>query len=189
MRSKNNLDEINVLFGFLDKIKKQPPVVVNSLFDQLTFMTNDILVKLDRASMAHSIESRVPLLDYKVSLLTYSSNTDQHHDHKNKEKKIVLKKILIDISKNSYIVRKKKGFSLSKLEILKHKAIMEKMMYYSSNDFISKQGLFKHSQISSLVKKFYTSGRPKNSKFLWNFFIFQSWYDEYINPTANVSLQ
>ena len=77
--------------------------------DFKTYLPNDILVKTDKASMAHSLEVRVPFLDHK--LVEFAFNLDYSIKNKNNELKYILKKSLDDILPDDILYRQKKGFS------------------------------------------------------------------------------
>lgn len=78
--------------------------------DLKTYLNDDILTKVDRTSMANSIEARVPLLDHKLIEFVFSLPTEIRN--KNYEKKYILKKALQDMLPAEVLYRKKKGFSI-----------------------------------------------------------------------------
>lgn len=178
IKKKNNLYDIYPIFGFLDKIENYHPIIINSLFDQKIYMIDDILVKVDRASMANSIESRVPLLDHPVSIASYRSNINSHINNSNK--KIILKNYLAEFTSKEFVERQKKGFTIPLFDLLKNQKIRDKMIYYSSKEYLEKQNIFKTGSINKLVTKLYKNSDRKVVDFLWNFFVFQSWYEEYM---------
>jgi asparagine synthase (glutamine-hydrolysing) len=78
--------------------------------DFKTYLPDDILTKVDRASMAVSLEVRVPLLDHK--LIEFIFSVPEEIRNRNLEKKYLLKQIIKDTLPSAIINREKKGFSV-----------------------------------------------------------------------------
>lgn len=165
-------------FSFLNKIKNENPRVVNAIFDQKIYMPDDILVKVDRASMAVSLESRVPLLDHTISEFSYKSDIESHN--KKNQKKYILKSILELFVSKSLIYRKKQGFAVPLDDILNNKNIKSSLLNFTNKEFIEKQSLFDHSVINKQINSYYSKREKKYRKFLWSFFVFQMWYEKYM---------
>ena len=172
---------MNSSFSFLDKIQNEHPIVINSLFDQNIYMIDDILVKVDRASMAHSLESRVPLLDHSLSLKAYETSYEMHYS--DGEKKTILKRVLGKLISESLFIRKKQGFSIPLFELLNESSIKAKILEYSTKERLIKQKIFNWKTIQRQVGRFYNKKEQKMSDYLWNYFMFQSWYYKYMKDT------
>lgn len=78
--------------------------------DLKTYLPGDILVKVDRMSMANSLEVRAPLLDHKV--IEFAARIPSHLKYRNGEKKYILKKAFEKILPPEVMYRKKMGFSV-----------------------------------------------------------------------------
>lgn len=152
--------------------------------DLITYLPDDIMTKVDRASMAFSLENRSPFIDdYKFIELSFCVPHDLKY--RNKEKKYILKKLLLDYLPQKLIERPKKGFSLPIIKILKTELnyIIEETF---DEDFILKQGLFRIDDIKNIKKYFFKNKSYKNykgsniEKLVWNIIIFQLWYKFYI---------
>jgi len=87
------------------------------LTDINDYLTNDILVKVDRAAMAASLETRIPLLDHQ--LLEFSFTLPDHLKIKEGNKKYLLKKLLAQHVPSKFTDRPKKGFSVPLAEWLR----------------------------------------------------------------------
>ena len=77
--------------------------------DIKTYMTGDILVKVDRMSMANSLEVRAPILDYQVA--EFAATLPSSQKYRNGEKKYLLKEVFKPFIPDSLLYRKKMGFS------------------------------------------------------------------------------
>ena len=79
-------------------------------FDQIDYLPNDILTKVDRATMFNSVESRVPFLDHK--LIESSWKIPPQHKIKKNKGKILLREILNDYVPKKLIKDGKAGFAI-----------------------------------------------------------------------------
>lgn len=140
-----------------------------------TYLLDDILVKVDRASMYNSLEVRAPFLDVKV--VEFLNTLPKSYKIQGFNTKRLLKELMKDKLPYSIINRPKKGFGIplsawlrSDLRPLCDKLLEEKLL--------TKQGLFNVSFIHALKKNHY-SGKANNRKLLWNLMIFQQWHELY----------
>lgn len=143
------------------------------LLDSLTYMTDDILVKVDRAAMANSLETRVPFLDHNFFSLVWSLPIE--FKIKDNSGKLILKELLSKYVPNSLVDRPKQGFSLPLGEWLRGplKDWAEELLSY---DQLHAQGYFNASIIQNTWKQ-HLSGRKDNSLKLWSILMFQSWFE------------
>jgi asparagine synthase (glutamine-hydrolysing) len=151
---------------------------LNMLQNMLTYLPDDILTKVDRASMSISLESRVPLLDHRI--VEFSFRIPHNFKNFNGTQKYLLKKLAYKYVPKEYLDRPKHGFSIPIFTWLKTdmKYLLDQ---YLSNEYISKQGLFNSQVITQLKKNF---EKPENTAymghFLWNILSFQLWYKRYM---------
>ena len=82
-----------------------------TLMDFENYLSEDILVKVDRASMAHSLEIRAPFLDYRLIEFAFRK-VPSHLKATSKEKKILLKKLASKILPSNFDLRRKQGFEI-----------------------------------------------------------------------------
>jgi asparagine synthase (glutamine-hydrolysing) len=109
----------------LNHIEKQ------SLFDFNHYLKDDLLVKVDRASMKYALEVRVPLLDYRIA--EFAFNLSPELKHKNHCDKYLLKQVLYDYIPPSYFDRPKWGFALPLHHWLKHELKPLVQQYLNQN--------------------------------------------------------
>ncbi len=150
-----------------------------SLFDIQYYLADDLMYKMDIASMRHGLEVRCPFLDY--NLVEYAVNLPVELKIKNGSQKYILKKALEKYLPNDkdIIYRTKWGFAAPSEEWLKesHKYLIDQ---YLAPKRITEQGIFSSREISKLVASF-REGNYFHGKRIWALIIFQLWYDQYMN--------
>ena len=127
------------------------PMENQALFDLHYYLKEDLLVKVDRASMYHSLEVRVPLLDHDV--VSYSLNIDPSLKYKNGVSKYLLKEVLYDYLPKKLFVRPKKGFSIPLSKWLK-KELKYLIDQNLSKVSIESCGLVNFHVVNGLVNRF-----------------------------------
>jgi asparagine synthase (glutamine-hydrolysing) len=143
------------------------------LLDYKSYLTDNIMVKVDRATMSVGLEAREPLLDHQlVELLTKipSNIKVQHHTSKYLLKKITHQYLPIELMN-----RPKKGFSIPLSQWLRgsFKAMVED---YINQDTLNKHQLLNTTQILR-HKQAFMKGQITNPNNLWNTLQFQLWYE------------
>lgn len=141
-----------------------------------TYMMDQVLVKVDRASMANSLEVRTPFLDTNV--VEFVNSLPYSYKYKNFQVKYILKKLMKDKLPKNIIRRSKKGFGIPLGKWLKEdlREFCNSVLSKKSNDKI---GLFNFEYIDRL-KSDHFSGQKDNRKFLWNLIIFFLWYEKWM---------
>jgi asparagine synthase (glutamine-hydrolysing) len=145
--------------------------------DYITYMVDDILVKVDRTGMAVSLEGREPILDHRI--IEFMAQVPSEYKIRNGEKKYLLKKIAHKYIPKELMDRPKKGFSFPVFEWLKDD-LAHYMNIYLNEDLINKQGIFRWSEIKSLINSF-KKGNYINSQKIWLLLSFQLWYHEWMD--------
>jgi asparagine synthase (glutamine-hydrolyzing) len=145
-------------------------------FDYQTYLLNDILVKVDRATMRYSIEGREPLLDHR--LLEYASNLPNDFKIKNGVKKFILKDIVHDYISKELMERPKMGFAAPVDHWLKNN-LKDRLEFFLSKSYIESQDIFSYEYISQ-IKTDYYQGKNRYALKLWYILVFQMWYQKWI---------
>lgn len=140
------------------------------LSDFNRYLPDDLLVKVDRASMFYSLEGREPLLDHKI--LEFAARLPMAL----KFKKNILKKILGKYLPNHYIDRKKHGFGVPINAWLRGE-LKELLCRYLNVDKIKQQGIFNPHYVEKLCRAFLNS--KTNDNRVWTLLMFQMWHEEY----------
>jgi asparagine synthase (glutamine-hydrolysing) len=143
--------------------------------DMTGYLPGDILTKVDRASMAFSLEARVPLLDHRVVELAFSLPTE-FHLHKGQTKSI-LREVLYKHVPRKLIERPKMGFGAPIGEWLKGD-LREWAGDLLSSERLRREGVFNPEAIETKWKE-HSSGKQNWQYALWNILMFQAWSEHY----------
>jgi asparagine synthase (glutamine-hydrolysing) len=144
--------------------------------DYKTYMTDDILVKVDRAAMSVSLEGREPLLDYRI--IEFVSKLPLHMKLRGNVKKFLLKEITHKYLPKEIMERPKMGFAIPVAHWLREELSFYMKEYFDAQR-IEKQGLFEKEFVNQLVSDFLV-GRNEDFELIWFMLMFQLWYDEWM---------
>ena len=145
--------------------------------DMNFYMAEDILTKVDRASMAVSLETRAPFLDPRIGQLAASIPLD--YKLRGSKGKYILKKSLEGLLPHEILHRKKKGFGIPVAEWLKGRLnpLMHDLL---ADERLREQGLFNPNYVQTLIAE-HEKGIASHHKQLWTLLVFQLWYDNFLN--------
>jgi asparagine synthase (glutamine-hydrolysing) len=150
------------------------------LLDMRLYLENDILVKLDRASMMASLEGRVPLLNN--DFVEYATHLPLNMKLRGLRSKFLLKRALRGILPDAILNRPKKGFGIPVAHWFRG-PLKEQMLSVLSPERIAREGFFDPGAVKRLIGD-HLDGRRDNRKQLWTLFAFELWHDGYLKPTA-----
>ena len=147
---------------------------IMTLLDVQTYLPDDILVKVDRAAMAASLETRVPLLDHHV--YAFARRLAPQHHVRDGQGKWLLRQLLYRHVPRELIERPKKGFSVPLAQWLRGplRDWSESLLEPSR---LRQQGIF-HQAVVTQKWQEHLSGRHDWSKHLWGILMFQAWMDQ-----------
>ena len=155
---------------YAEKSPTDHPLSLIQYIDMKTYLPGDILTKVDRASMAHSLEVRVPLLDHKF--VEWSSGISPDLMLKGREGKHILKKSLEDQLPHEVLYRDKMGFGVP-LEGWFRGPLKERVREAIAGQ--ADTGLFNTDHLLKLVDE-HQSGRREHSATLWSILMFDAFY-------------
>lgn len=139
------------------------------------YLQDDLLVKVDRASMANSLEVRAPFLDY--ALVEFIAGIPAKHKIKGRETKHLFKKLMSDKLPKEIVYRPKKGFGIPVAKWFRGE-LRDFCLDILSQKKINQQGIFNYDYIEKLLKEHF-AGQKDNRKKLWTLVVFQLWYDKW----------
>jgi asparagine synthase (glutamine-hydrolysing) len=153
--------------------------------DMKTYLPGGILVKVDRMSMANSLEVRAPLLDKEV--VEFSATLPSALKFNNGEKKYILKEAFKPVLPHDILYRKKMGFSVPLATWLRGeiKELTQEYLFIKSDGI---QQFFNMDVVKELWQQ-HQQSKADHSNILWSMLMFQMWWFKYIQqPKINASV-
>jgi asparagine synthase (glutamine-hydrolysing) len=167
---------INNLFK---RAGSRSPLARSLYVDIKSYLSDNCLVKVDRMSMANSLESRVPMLDRELVELAFQVPDDLKL--KSGKTKILLKQIAAKQIPRECVYRQKEGFSIP----IKHwlgtqfRPIMEDLLDTTK---LKSEGLFNVNTVNNL-KREHLNGKANHSHVLWSLMVFQAWKQRWLEAS------
>ena len=165
-------DSADVFREYYDNADTSDPLSRIQYVDVKTYLTDDILTKVDRASMANSLEVRCPLLDHK--LMELAASMPSTLKLKGSVGKYIFKKVMEKHLPSEIIYRNKMGFAIplarwfrNGIRDFAYEHIMERQDPYLSASFVKK------------IWNQHQSGYRDRSTQLWNILMFRLWQAKY----------
>ncbi|MDQ3748688.1 MAG: asparagine synthase (glutamine-hydrolyzing) [Acidobacteriota bacterium] len=153
-------------------------IVDAALFtDQMTYLPNDLLVKVDIASMAVSLEARSPFLDHKV--IEFAASLPEKIKLRGTETKYLLKKVASKIVPREVLYRQKMGFGTPLAHWFRGemKGFLQDVLL---SDKSLKRGLFKPEVVTRLVNQ-HTNAERDNVRQIWTLLMLELWFQKFID--------
>ncbi len=147
------------------------------LTDQMTYLPNDLLVKVDIASMANSLEARSPFLDH--NLIEFAASLPEQMKMRRFETKSLLKKVAARLVPKDVVYRKKMGFGVP----------IGKWFRGGMKDFVRgvllsekslKRGIVRPEMIEKYVEE-HTSAKRDHSFQIWTMLMLELWFQRFID--------
>ena len=146
--------------------------------DLSIYLADDILVKVDRMSMATSLETRAPFLDVDVMELAFSM--PGHLKIRGGERKYVLKRAMADALPPSILHRPKEGFSIPMKNWLRRdlEPLMRDLL---SPERISRRGWFEPAAVAARIEA-HAAGRENHAHVLFSLMVLERWAQAFVDP-------
>ncbi len=144
--------------------------------DLKTYLPGDILVKVDRVSMANSLEVRAPILDHNV--IEYAAKIPANLKYKRGDKKRILKHSFQKLLPPEILYRKKMGFSVPLSDWFRGELKeMTKRLLFSDKSGVNH--FFKPDAVSN-IWDLHQTGKKNYSSIFWSLLMFELWYREFM---------
>lgn len=144
--------------------------------DYQTYLLDDILQKVDRATMSVSLEGREPFLDQRI--IEWAAQLPMEYKYNNGDKKFIIKQIVHKYLPQKLMDRPKMGFGIPIASWLQNnlKPFVDE---YFDEAFIEKQNIFNNHEIQRIKKSFY-QGKVERAEKIWYLLMFQMWYAKWM---------
>jgi asparagine synthase (glutamine-hydrolysing) len=140
------------------------------------YLADDLLVKTDRASMAHSLEARVPFLDSAVA--AFAQALPRRHRVSGLRKKVLLRKAVSPLVPERIVRGKKRGFSIPAAAWLRGE--LEPFARDTLNaETLHRQGFFRPEAVRKLLDR-HVAGEEDLSRQLWGLLAFTLWHEHHV---------
>ena len=140
------------------------------------YLVDDLLVKTDRASMAHSLEARVPFLDTVVTNLAFALPT--RLKVRGLQKKVLLRKAVEPLLPREVVHGRKRGFSIPAAAWLRGELEPFARATLSAS-MLERQGFFRPEPVARILDE-HVAGREDWSRQLWGLLAFTLWYERHV---------
>jgi asparagine synthase (glutamine-hydrolysing) len=173
----NNYDTHCGSFDFIESFENNNDFLNKFLFyDYKAYLPDDILVKIDRATMSVGLEGREPLLDHRIAELLAQVPTELKY--KNGNKKYLLKKITHQYIPSALLNRPKSGFSIP-IDVWLRKELKDLLFANINDQQLSKHHFFNTSSVIKIRNEF-IKGEQKHNLSIWFILIFQMWWNKWM---------
>ena len=173
-------DAERALWRHLDRFVSLPHDSRMMRFDFETYLPEDVLTKVDRMSMAHSIETRVPLLDNEV--IDFAATLPARFKIKNGRRKHVLKQTLEPLLPADILNRRKQGFGVP-LGNWFRGGLTGLFSEVLEAPRTRQRGYFEPAFVSRLLKE-HLAGQRDHTLRLWQLLVFELWHRQYLDTAV-----
>ena len=145
--------------------------------DMKTSLPDEMLMKVDRMSMAASLEARTPFLDYR--LVEFAMDIPSRYKLKQNKLKYILKSAVSGLVPDEIIHRKKHGFHVP-IDKWFRKELKNYCSEILSDDNLKHHGIFDSNYIERLIK-IHLEGKENLGHHLWSLMVFNLWYQKVVS--------
>jgi len=173
---KMDFKNLDTDFEIYKKIPQADSLSQMLAMDYVTFLTDNNLTKMDRATMSVALEGREPFLDQHV--IEYVAQLPSHLKINGKINKYILKEIVYKYVSRQLMDRPKKPF-IAPLSVWFMEKLKEIFLKYLDEDRLKKEGYLNPEPILKMRNQF-LAGRSINHQKLWNILVFEMWYERWM---------
>jgi asparagine synthase (glutamine-hydrolysing) len=159
------------LLGVFQQARQRDQLAQQQYVDIKTYLADNILAKVDRMSMAASIEARVPLLDHR--LVEFVLNLPPQLKLHRGQTKVILRQTMRDRLPPAVLDKPKQGFSIPIKNWLRG-PLREMMGDLLSPDTVRRRGYFQANTINNWMSE-HLNGKANHSHRLWALMVFEAW--------------
>lgn len=173
-------DPAFVLARAFDASSRRDPVTRATIADILTYLPGDLLVKVDIASMAHSLECRGPFLDHRVVELAASLPVHRKLRIRGGRSKVVLKQAFADLIPPAIRTRPKMGFGVP-IDRWFRGELKDELRGVLLDPVARNRGLFRPEAVRALIDE-HICGKRDHAYRLWGLLMLELWFRNHLDP-------
>jgi len=145
------------------------------MFDTKFYLPDDILHKVDRATMSVGLEGRDPMLDHRI--IEFSAQLPNEFKIMNSEQKRILKEVTYKFLPKEIFSKEKRGFSIP-LKSWLYKDLRNLISSYLNPEKISREKILNPHFVGHILKEF-DEGVPFTERKIWSLLVFEMWYEKW----------
>lgn len=153
------------------------PLAYMMAIDYQTYLVDDILQKVDRATMTVSLEGREPFLDHRV--IELAATLPNEYKYYNGSKKYIVKEIVHKYIPKELMDRPKMGFAIPIANWMTNE-LRDYVELYINKEVIKEQGIFRWEYVEKMKNDFFNGKKEYDLK-MWYLLMFQTWYARWMN--------
>jgi asparagine synthase (glutamine-hydrolysing) len=167
----------------LGRLRGLPLVTQAMTLDFETYLPEDCLTKVDRMSMAHSIESRVPLLDHLV--VEFAASLPAHFKIRQGQQKHLLKRLAYRLVPRDLLDRPKQGFGVP-IGYWFRGSLRDAFGDILGAPSTRQRGYFNYHFVDRVLHE-HLSGKRDHAFRLWQLLVFELWNRQYVDASAKAA--
>jgi asparagine synthase (glutamine-hydrolysing) len=167
----------NVMYRYFDQARATDPVDQMLYVDTKTYMVGDILTKVDRMSMAASLEVRVPILDHLF--VEYATGLPAEWKLRGRQQKYILRKLADRVGvPHEALYRKKQGFALPLVHWIRHE-LKDLILSLLLEPRTLQRGYFDPKGVRQLLDEHFR-GHRDHSGGIWRLLMLELWHRNFL---------
>jgi asparagine synthase (glutamine-hydrolysing) len=172
----DTISDVSLIEDYYEKYKNQTDELSQTLYTDIKMvLEGDMLAKVDRMSMANSLETRAPFL--YPDIIEFSTKIPSQYKIQNKKTKFILKETFSDILPKKIISASKRGFGIPIGKWFRGD-LKNEFLNVTNRKFIENQNLFNYEYIQKIFNE-HQNKKENRGRELWTLFVFQKWYKKY----------
>ena len=180
LRDPTEADPVAITMSAFALAFRRDPIARAMVSDLVTYLPDDLLVKVDLASMAHSLECRGPFLDHRVVELAAAMPTNHKLRFRQGRSKVVLKRAFSDLLPAAIKTRPKMGFGVPISRWFRNE-LKNELKEVLLDPVCLNRGLFRPAAIERLVDEHVREEREHSFR-LWAILMLELWFRRYMDP-------
>ncbi len=180
----------SVLAGHAERAGTEDPLALAQYLDFKTWLPGRMLVKVDRASMAHGLEVRPPLLDHELA--EWAGTLPTADKLREREGKYLVKRAFEPLVPAELLYRRKQGFSMPLARWMQH-GLDDRLAQLAASDALADTGMIDADGLAAVIRE-HKAGTRDHSQAIWSLLMFdgflkQAWQGEAAVDPARLAEQ